>query len=193
MFDDYSDIPFDVNAEEDADIGEELYSQGDKTGPIDMITANYYVGLIKKNKVKAEEYAEKAKDMKNDFSFRVDNWLRGRLNALDYSNEFYLSKLQEYFNQNPPEGNKKTISLPEGNIGFYAVREKFDFDTNEKEIIAMLESNPDLQKKYLKYKPSIDRMALRKACLPEDGKVTVEGKVLPGVSYTPATTEFKTR
>ena len=194
MFDDYSDIPFDVNTEEDEDIGEELYAANSgKTGPIDMITANYYVGLVKKNKAKAEEYEEKAKEMKDDFGFRVDKWLRGRLDSLDYSNAFYLGKLEEYFNQNPPEGDKKSISLPEGHIGFYKNREKYDFDTNEKEVIAMLESDPELKSHYLKYTPSTDKITLIKACSFNHGKVMVNGKEIPGAKYTPATTEFKAR
>ena len=194
MFDDYSDVPFDVeDPKEDADITEELYSENDeKTGPIDTVTANYYVGLIKKNKEKEALYKEQAKQMLEDFKYRVDNWLRTRQNSLDYSTQFYLGKLEAYYRENQP-ANGKSLSLPEGNIGFYAVQPKFDFDSNKKDIIKILEETPGL-KQYLRYSPEINKNDLKKAVsVGDDGQIYIGKTLLPNVGYIPKTTEFKIR
>lgn len=187
------DVPFDTEeAKEDADVVTELY-ETDTFQPgkeLDVTTANYFVGLIKKNQEKSKQYEDQAKEMKEDFKFKVDNWLRKRQRALEYSNQMLLMKLEGFYQKNQPS-NGKPISLPEGNVGFYKVREKYDFDTNEKEIVDKLEKNG--LEKYLSYKPSIKKKDLKEACSFHDGNVYIGDTMLPEASYTPGTTEFKVR
>ena len=189
----FYDVPFDTEEEaKDVDIVEELYNKDTFLAKeIDSVSANYFVGLVKKNKEKQKQYEEQAKEMKEDFAFKVDSWLRKRQQALDYSNQMLLAKLEAFYQQNQ-SGNGKPISLPEGNIGFYKTQEKYDFDTNEKEIINILTGKDELTQ-YLNFKPSIRKKELKKVCSVHDGNVYVGDTVLPEVTYTPATTEFKVR
>ena len=193
MYDNYDDVPFDVNEyQEDADITEELYKEDVAEGPIDMVTANYYVGLVKKNKAKEAEYKEQAKQMLEDFKYKIDRWLTTRQRALDFSTQYYLSKLEAFDRENQP-ANGKSLSLPEGNIGFYSVAAKFDFDSNKEQIIKILEANPDL-KRYLRYTPAINKTDLKKAIsVSDEGQVYIGETLLPNVGYEPKTVEFKTR
>lgn len=193
MFDDFADVPFDVEEpKEDLDIESELFEDNSHMeGPIDVVTANYYVGLVKKNKQKENAYKEQAKAMKEDFNYRVDNWLRTRQQALEFSTQYYLGKLEAYYRDNQP-ANGKSLSLPEGHIGFYEVKEKFDFDANKDEIIKTLENTPGM-KQYVRYTPAINKTDLRKACSVVDGEVYVGKTLLPGANYTPPSTEFKAR
>ena len=193
MFDDFNDVPFDVEEySEDADSVMDLYKESEEqTGPIDTVTANYYVGIVRKNKEKEAEYKEQAKAMLEDFKYKVDAWLRKRQTTLDYSTQLCLAKLEEYYRANQP-ANGKSISLPEGHIGFYSVAEKYSFDENADMILKTLEDTEGL-KQFVRYTPSINKVALKKACSFHDGQVFVGETLIPGATYTPKTTEFKAR
>lgn len=191
----YEDIPFDVF--EDPDMNEDpfasLYKEGSQGRPIDATTANYYVGRIKQDKEKMKQYDEQAKQMKDDFKVRVDTWLQSRQKTLDADIQHCMDMLEIYYAQNPP-ANGKSISLPEGNIGMYAVSAKYDFDTKEKQILDILRTNPELQQ-YVRTKEEIDRARIRKDITIVDGEVCVgEHKIpFPEIGYTPKTTAFGIR
>ena len=191
----FDDVPFDVF--DDPDITEDpwgtLYKEGSQDKPVDAATANYYVGRIKQNRAKMDEYKEQARQMKDDFKVRVDTWLQSRQKSLDYDTQHCMDMLEMYYEQNKP-ANGKSISLPEGNIGMYTVPAKYDFDTQEKQILAILSSNPGLQQ-YIRTKEEIDRVKIRKDITIVDDEVCIgEHKIpLPEIGYTPKSTAFGIR
>ena len=193
----FDDVPFDVT-EEDPDYCEEvldrIYKEGSETGDhknINAVSANYYLARIKKNKEKAAQYAEQAKQMKDDFKVRVDNWLASRQHALDYDTQYCMDVLELYYEENKP-ANGKSISLPEGNIGMYTVQAKYDFDTGKEDILKFLEQYPGLHR-FIRNKPEINKSDLKKACTVEDGKLYIDGYEIPKAGFTPKTTEFGVR
>lgn len=191
-----NDVPFDVFDEEDPDseriTWESLYKEGSGTQPpIDAVSANYYLGRIKQNKEKMKSYEEQAKQMKDDFIVRVEQWLDTRRSSLDYDTQHCMDMLEIYYERNKP-ANGKPISLPEGNIGIYATRENFDFDTNADKILPLLEKD-DALKEFIRYKPSINKMEIKKACAVKDGIVYIHGKKMPLVGYTPKGKAFSIR
>lgn len=191
MYDDF-EVPFDTEEfKEDADILSELYDDGPHEGLINEVTANYYVGIVKQNKEKEAVYKEQAKNMIDDFTVKVQGWLAKRQRALDYSTQMCLGKLEAFYRANQP-ANGKSISLPEGHIGFYKVKEKYDFDTNKNDVIKILSDTPELNK-FLRYTPAVDKINIRKACSFKDGIVYVDQTPLPGVTYTPETQEFRAK
>ena len=133
--------------------------------------------------------------MKNDFKVRVETWLQNRQKSLDYDTQHCMEMLELYFEANKQQG-KKTLSLPEGNIGMYSSPAKYDFDTHEKEILAILQQNPDLQQ-YIRNKPEINRAEIKKAISVVDDEVYVkDGETLipiPEIGYTPKTDTFSIR
>ena len=189
----YDDVPFDVFDDSDMNENpwESLYKEGSRDRPVDAVTANYYLGRIKQNKEKIKQYETQAKQMKDDFKVRVDTWLQNRQNSLNFDIQHCMEMLELYFEQNRPVKGK-TLSLPEGNIGMYSVPAKYDFDTNGKEILNILQTNPELQK-YVRIKPEINVAELKKACTVKDDKVYVGELELPNVGYVPKTDVFNIR
>ena len=188
----YEDVPFDVFDDPDRieDPFAALYKEGSQDRPVDAATANYYVGRIKQNKAKLKQYEEQAKEMKDNFKVRVDTWLQTRQKSLDFDTQHCMDMLEMYYEQNKP-ANGKPISLPEGNIGMYAVSEKYDFDSCKDDVIRCLVDAGMLR--FIRTKPEINKTELKKACSVKDGKVYVEDVELPKVSYTPKTTAFNVR
>lgn len=187
----YDDVPFDVFDEYDDDLLTQLYQPEDKPGMVDTATANFYVGIVKRNKEKEVQYEEQAKQMIDLFKVRVENWLAQRKRSLDYSTQHCMDKLRVYWDNNLPSTGK-SISLPEGNIGFYKVPEKYDFDSHKDEIIKALEESEET-KQYIRYTPAVNKKDIKKACSYHDGSVYIGDQKLPLVGYTPATQEFKVR
>jgi len=181
--------PLDLDdIDSNADAWEKIFRDGsDHREHLDSASANYYVGRLKKNKEKAEAYEQQAKEMIDDFKVRVQNWLKTRQEALEYDNKHCMEMLEAFYESHKPE-NGKPISLPEGNVGFYTAREKYDFDTNEKEIIKLLEEDPDM-KQFLRYKPEINRIEFKKACTVDGDQVYLHGKKVP-VAFTPKSKVF---
>ena len=193
----FDDVPFDV-FEEDPDLNKEawdqIFKEGSEAGEGSEITAssaNYYLGRIKKNKEKLSQYTEQAKQMKDDFKVRVEAWLQSRQKALDYDTQHCMDMLEMYYEKNKT-ADGKSISLPEGNIGMYSVRAKYDFDTAKEEILKFLQEHPELQQ-FIRNKPEINKSILQKACVVADGKLYVDGYEIPHAGYTPKTTEFGIR
>ena len=173
------------------DIWGELYKEGaENREHLDAATANYYLGRIKQNKAKMDTYKNQAKEMKDDFKVRVESWLQSRQDALDYDTQQCMAMLEAYWETNKPD-NGKSISLPEGNIGMYAVQAKYDVDTQKDEIIKYLQDHKLTQ--FIRNKPELDKTELKKALSVVDGKLYLEGVELPNVPFTPKTKAFGVR
>ena len=189
-----NDVPFDVFDDPDIteDPWESLYKEG-STGRdhLDAAAANYYIGRIKQNKVRLKQYEEQAKQMKDDFKVRVDTWLQSRQSSLDFDNQRCMEMLEAYYESNKQPG-KKTLSLPEGNIGLYSAPAKYDFNTNGEEILRILQADPALHK-YVRTKAEINVAELKKACAVKDDKVFIGELELPDVGYIPKTDAFGVR
>ena len=188
----FEDVPFDVI---DPDMNKEawdvLFQKGSENQKsLNASAANYYLGRIKQNKEKAEQYKSQAKEMKDDFKVRVDTWLQSRQNALDYDTQHCLEMLEAYYENHKP-ANGKSISLPEGNIGMYAVAAKYDFDTYKDKIVKFLQEHQLTQ--YIRNKPEVNKTEIKKAVQEVDGKLYINGIELPDVPYTPKTTAFGIR
>ena len=189
-----NDVPFDVFDDFDVDreIVDLLYKEGaDGRNHLDAVSANYYLGRVKQNKEKLKRYEDQAKQIKDDFKVRVDNWLQSRKNALEFDTQHCLDALELYYESNKPI-NGKPLSLPEGNIGMYSVTAKYDFDSCKEEILKFLQDHPELQQ-YVRNKPEINKEELKKACVVKDGRVYVGEIEIPKAGYTPKTSKFSFR
>ena len=189
-----NDVPFDVFEDPDIieDPWESLYKEGSAgRDHLDAAAANYYLGRIKQNNARLKQYEEQAKQMKDDFKVRVDTWLQSRESSLDFDNQHCMEMLEAYYEANKLPG-KKTLSLPEGNIGIYAAPAKYDFDTGKEEILQFLQDHEELQQ-YIRNKPEINKTELKKACVVKDDRIFVGELELPKVGYTPKTDAFGVR
>lgn len=188
----FEDIPFDVmDPDDNKEAWALMYQEGSEgQNNLNASAANYYLGRIKQNKEKAEQYKNQAKEMKDDFKVRVDTWLQSRQNALDYDTQHCLEMLEAYYEAHKP-ANGKSISLPEGNIGMYTVSAKYDFDTYKDKVVKFLQEHQLTQ--YIRNKPEVNKTEIKKAVREVDGKLYVDGIELSDVPYTPKTTAFGIR
>ena len=85
--------------------------------------ANRLIGIIKNNKEEMKLAAARAKEVISDYKYKVELWRDKTIEGLDNQNQFYLKMLNDYFLAKSPD--KKKLKLPNGNMGIYAVRERF--------------------------------------------------------------------
>ena len=179
---------------EDLDINDffdaEFDDPSDEDAEIDDATANYYIARIKKDKELKEMYSEKAKAIKEDYVQKLAVWEQKHYNRLDNDIEYCLARLKSYYDARAKD-EKTKLSLPEGNIGFYAKPQSISID--KEVVMQFIKEHPELNK-YIQYKPDLDTKSLRKdGIIDEEYLFKIDGSTLPGVIVKPASKVFNIR
>lgn len=161
-------------------------------GIMDIETANYYIGRVKKNNAMKAMFEDNAKSLVTSYKDRVTLWKDTKLKALDSDNERILAMLKEYFDKTAKDKSSK-LRFVEGSIGFYKTRQKVDID--EKAVMHYLESTYEDMEPYTKTKVELDKTAFKKAgeIDPATGVFKLDNQVVPGVNVTLAGEEFNVR
>jgi hypothetical protein len=126
-------------------------------------------------------------------STRVNQWRQQELDKrqrdIDYISNLLRAFAEEELKNN--KGKTKSISLPYGSIGFKKQQDKYEYD--EEALLAFLKEDKELEKKYVKYKPSPDKTALKKDGEAKNGKLYLGDTNVPGVTVTPQEEKFEVK
>ena len=176
-----------VPMETDADMVQDFlaYSQPEKKEGWtckDEVDANWVLGMIKKAQAEQARLDENYQAMQN----QLDAWHDDRSAKLDAELEHWKTVLNIYADNALKDGKKKSMSLPNGKIGFRKMAPAYERD--EKALMAFVKASAPA---YIKVKESVDWSGLKKACKVDgDHLVTADGEIVDGVTVTPQDPKF---
>ena len=151
--------------------------------------ANYAVRKVKEIRQQMEDIHTTAKAELEAHAAKVSEWEAKQLLSLEYSEQYFTSRLEGYAHQHiDPNGKKKSLSLINGSIGFKKQQPKYDYD-DEKIINALKEKHPE----FIKYEPSLKKADLKKAATVVKGSVYIDNVVVPGVTVTDQPEKFEVK
>lgn len=152
--------------------------------------ANYAVRKVKEIRQQMEEIQATAKKELEDHAAKVKEWEARQMLSLEYSEQYFASRLESYARQHiDPNGKKKSLSLINGSIGFRKQPDSYDY-TDEKALLAKLkEKYPDL----VENKPTIKKAELKKTATVKDGALYINGELIPGVTVTSKPDNFEVK
>lgn len=152
--------------------------------------ANYFLKKLSEAEMEIEEVQAAAKKEIEEVKQRVDSWLTTQLNPLQRSVQYYTTLLQNFADDmDLKNAKKKTISLPYGKLSYKNQQDKYEYN-DEKAAIAFLETDDSLKKKYVNYKPALNKTDLKKQAVVKNGKLFIDGKEVPGIEVIPQDQAF---
>ena len=117
---------------------------------------------------------------------QLDAWHDDRSAKLDAELEHWKAVLNIYADNALKDAKKKSMSLPNGKIGFRKMAPAYERD--EKALMAFVKASAPA---YIKVKESVDWSGLKKACKVDgDHLVTADGEIVDGVTVTPQDPKF---
>lgn len=154
----------------------------------DMDHANYVAKNLHTIREKMEVVNQTASNSIESHKNKVEKWQVGELTPLLSAEARLVGLLQEFAKRQLEGSSKKSIKLVEGTLGFRKQPDKFDYD--DEVLLAFLQVDlPD----YVKQKPQINKVDLKKAGEAKEGQFFVAGKVIPGIVVTPQNDSFEVK
>lgn len=175
-------------------IDEELDNEVNMTEINSNWEADRLVGMIKKNREEAKTLTERAKEIINNHKFKVELWRDKQLETLENKNKYMLKMLSDYY-MKVTDGQEK-LKLPNGNVGFYAIREKVEWE-DEKALISFIEEeskkNPSMNN-LLRFDPKLNKDLIKSSIkFNTEGKAMLGNLILPHISHIEKHTEINVK
>lgn len=152
--------------------------------------ANDFIGKFKYNEALKTELSLRAKEIIENYKYKVDLWLQKQLDTLDNENARIQGMVAEYYSNNPDvqSGKKDKIKFVNGNVGMYTVqRDGYDW-ADDKALLQFIQdtrkANPLVLGGIVKLEPKLDKTAIKeKANINDEGNIMVDGVELPYVGH----------
>lgn len=137
--------------------------------------ANYYLRKYKEIELAESEIDETALKELERFTKNINEWKEKELSKLQYPKQFFKALLEEFAKEQTTDA-KRTLSLPNGSIGFKKQQSEYIY-------------NDDILKNFLSQTEyvhreevlKLDKKALKKDLVVVDGKAYIDGQEIPGV------------
>lgn len=140
--------------------------------------ANFIARKVKELRAEREEAMETAKKQIEAYQDKVNAWLESVTKPLDNQEAYYLNLLETFARTKLDGSNKKSLKLIEGTLQFRKQQPKYEYTDNV--LLDYVKENlPDLIKR--KVTESVDKTALKNKATIKDGRLYIDGKLIPGV------------
>lgn len=156
----------------------------------DMAHANYMAKKLKEVRSQIDIINTTSEQQINSYTEKVERFRTSSLAPLVSSEGYLIAMIEEFAKRQLEGSTKKSIKLLDGTAQFRTPPAKFEYD--EEVLLAFLQT--DLPA-FIRQKPSVDKTELKKAgkVNKADGSLTVEGKIVPGVTITPQEEKFEVK
>lgn len=165
-------------------IDEEIDSQLELTEINSAWEADRLIGIIKKNKEEAKVIEQRAKEVIDNYKYKVGLWKEKSLETLENQNKYMMKMLTDYYMKY--SDGKTKMRFPNGNLGFYAVREKIEWE-DEKSLISYIEEAIKIDSSLsglLRMKPELNKEEIKANMkFNNEGQAVINGIVLPHISH----------
>lgn len=153
--------------------------------------ANFFIKQVLDAKAQIAEVQATSKRMLESEKSKIERWEQKEVNKIQNSIE-YMSGLLQNFAEGELEksnGKKKSVSLPNGSIGFRAQQPKYEYDDTT--ILKYLQDNG--REDFINYKPSVSHSELKKNGTVKEGQLYLGNEVVPGVTVIPQDPKFEVK
>lgn len=150
--------------------------------------ANYYVRKFKELEIAEAEIRDTAERQIKRTRENIGLWEEQELKKLQYPKNFFANLLQEYAAEQLADATKKTLSLPNGKIGFKKQKDEYQYD---EELLKSQLADSKYAKHQVEVK--IDKNSLKKDISVVDGKAYLEGALIPGIHVIPRAEKFEVK
>ena len=150
--------------------------------------ANYYIRKFKELEIAEAEIRDTAERQMKRMQENIGLWQEQELKKLQYPKAFFANLLQEYAAEQLADATKKTLSLPNGKIGFKKQKDEYRYDEE------LLKSQL-IDSKYAKQEVEIkiDKNSLKKDISVVNGKAYLEGVLISGIQVIPREAKFEVK
>lgn len=156
-----------------------------------MEQANYFIKKVLDARSEQDNINNIAEQEIAKTTTKITTWRdkenRKRQNDID----FITNLLRTYAEAELAISKKKTINLPYGSIGFKKVADKFEYD--EAALLSFLQESETLKEKYIKLKPSPDKVQLKKDGESIKGDFYIGDTKIAGITVTPQEQKFEVK
>lgn len=151
--------------------------------------ANYVLRKVKEIRKQAEDVRVTAQQEVDKYAAKVQVWADKQLSQMEYSENYFLSLLEDYARSHiDPNGKKKSLSLIDGTVGFRKATDKYEYQ-DDILISALQEKHPEL----IEMKPSLKKAELKKIIKVKEDGVYLDDILLTGLTVTPQPEKFEVK
>ena len=144
----------------------------------DREQANYLIKQYNKLQAELNEVNETAKSIIEKHKAKVEAWKEEEARKRSWTMEWLASRLKAYAKEQLINAKTKTLTLPEGKMSF---RKNEETNYEEDILRKYLQSNPHYSQFLTTPPPKIDKVKLKAAGKFKDGKLMLDGQVVPGI------------
>jgi phage host-nuclease inhibitor protein Gam len=153
--------------------------------------ANYFIKKIKDAQNEIDEVNKTASVELAKTTERINDWRQKETNKRQRDIDYISTLLEEFARKEleESEGKAKSISLPNGAIGFRKQQPKFDYDDTV--VLDNLKKN-NLDK-FINIVPSINKKELKKEAVIKNDKLYINDVELEGITVTSLEDKFEVK
>ena len=153
--------------------------------------ANFFIKQVLDARAQIVEIQNTANDMLLREQSKIERWMNKETNKIQNSIDYMSGLLQNFTEEELAKTNnkKKSISLPNGSIGFKKQQNKFEYD--DKVILAYLQDTKKEQ--YINYKPTVAHSELKKDGTVVVGSLIIDNEPIPGITIIPQDPKFEVK
>ena len=144
----------------------------------DPTTADYVIGLLKRNREEQKNISDTAQKVIDSYTNKVQAFRDKKLSGLQYQEQIYVDQLSSYLQEHMPK-NKKSIAFVNGTIGFRKQAPKVSYMDEQKVLDTLRKEHlADL----ISIKESLNKMVIKKNIeLDVDGTPMIHGVRIPEI------------
>lgn len=150
--------------------------------------ANYYVRKVKELELEEAEIEAMAQHQLERLQENIRLWKEKELKKLQYPKQFFIGLLETFAEEQLQDAKKKTLSLPNGSIGFKKQRDEYHYD--DKLLTEFLSHSKYAHEETV---IKINKTDLKKDLSVVDGKAYLEGTLVPGIEVTEKEPKFEVK
>lgn len=155
---------------------------------IDRKTAEIYLKFYKKLMHQADSINEFCDNYIDDETNRINAYRDKMVSKINKQAEFFRNSLKFYAENNPPLTGK-TLELVEGSLSFRKVSEKFNHD--DKTIVNTFFGGKKTDERFFDDGPKkFSWTKFKNALEVNNGQIMLDGKIVEGVTISPAEEKF---
>jgi phage host-nuclease inhibitor protein Gam len=153
--------------------------------------ANFFIKQVLDAKAQIEEIKTTGNDMLTREQSKIERWMEKEINKVQNSIEYMAGLLQSFVEEElaKTNGKKKSVSLPNGSVGFRTQQPKYEYD--DKVLLPYLQDNG--REDLINYKPSVSHSELKKRGTVKEGQLYLGNEVVPGVTVIPQDPKFEVK
>lgn len=156
-----------------------------------VMQADFFIRKYKELAAEKKEFERIAKEKLEFEKNKVEAWLEKHNKQINTSLEYIEKLLKSYAIENiDTTSKKKSISLPEGIIGFRKQQDEYAY---ENDVIADYLRTINDSRFFIPVEPKLDIKTLKKTGKAVDGKFYLNDRLVPGITVTPREDKFEVK